>query len=73
MVKGAMIAGSGEFTLRSYEKDGAKRQSAECNSQSFDIEVSGVAAQGEATPAPVAAPRRPAAVAVADEDEPPFN
>lgn len=40
LVKGAFIAGSGEFQLRSFEgKDGSKQVSAECRSSSFDIEV----------------------------------
>lgn len=83
--KGALIAGSGDFTLRSYDKDGQKRQSAECNCQSFDVEVSGDSeAKSEAPPAPAVAPvpatpvrSRPApapvAVSSAPEDfEPPF-
>lgn len=74
LVKGAMLAGTGEFTLRSYEKDGQKRQSAEVNCQSFDVEVSGGAtdaAPGAEAPA-AAAPKRPAPVAAAGDDEPPF-
>ncbi len=41
LVKGAMIAGSGDATLRSYLKDGVKRQSLDVNCQSMDVEVSG--------------------------------
>lgn len=41
LVKGAFVAGSGDFQLRSYQdKDGKDRVSAECRSTSFDIEVS---------------------------------
>lgn len=40
LVKGSFIAGSGDFQLRSYEKDGQKGASAECRCTSFDIEVS---------------------------------
>ena len=40
LVKGAFLAGSGEFQLRSFEgKDGSKQVSAECRCSSFDIEV----------------------------------
>lgn len=73
-IKGGFIAGSGEFSMRSYtDKDGKKAVSAECRSTSFDVESAGTA---DVTPeaAPVKAPpKKPAAVAVADEDEPPFS
>lgn len=36
--EGRFVAGSGEFTLRSYEKDGQKRQSAEVRCNSFDLD-----------------------------------
>lgn len=74
LVKGAMLAGTGEFTLRSYEKDGQKRQSAEVNSQSFDVEVSGGASESapRAEAPAAAAPKKPAPVATSAEDEPPF-
>jgi single-stranded DNA-binding protein len=37
--EGKFVAGSGEFTLRSYlDKDGQKRQSADVRCQSFDID-----------------------------------
>ncbi len=39
LAKGAFIAGSGEFSLRSYEKDGVKHTSAECRCSSFDVEI----------------------------------
>ena len=69
---GCFIAGSGEFTLRSYvNKDGVKAQSAECRSSSFDIDGP---RQGETTApaAPIAkpAPRIPAGGG--GNDEPPF-
>ena len=38
--EGGFVAGSGEFTLRSFtDKDGNKRQSAEVRCSSFDIET----------------------------------
>lgn len=49
MVKGAMIAGIGEFTLRSYVKDGVKQKSADVNCQSFDVEVSDESPRQSAT------------------------
>lgn len=78
--KGAFIAGSGEFKLRSYEKDGVKGSSAEVSCRSFDIEVSDGEVTGEATdihtsasatPRAPIAPRPPAAASAGD-DEPPF-
>ncbi len=77
LVKGNFISGSGEFTLRSYEKDGVKRQSAECNCQSFDVEISAAFPRlGESHP-PVATPVKPAPKAAPigggkGDDEPPF-
>ncbi len=52
LVKGAFIAGSGEFQLRSFEgKDGSKQVSAECRASSFDIEVTdGSPRMGESHP-----------------------
>ncbi len=39
-VEGGFVAGSGEFTMRSYtDKDGNKRQSAEVRCTSFDVET----------------------------------
>lgn len=35
---GAFIAGSGEFTLRTYDKDGQKKQSADVRCNSFDVD-----------------------------------
>ena len=56
LVKGAFVAGSGDFSLRSYEKDGVKHESAECRCTSFDVEVAEVVATpaslGVSTPAP---------------------
>lgn len=69
LVKGAMVAGVGEFTLRSYEKDGQKRQSAEVNCQSFDIEVSGTTMESDSAPT---APSKPAQAPAALGEEVPF-
>jgi single-stranded DNA-binding protein len=50
LVKGAFVAGSGEFHLRSYvDKEGLKRQSAECRCTSYDVEVAGPAESKTAT------------------------
>jgi len=75
LVKGAFVAGSGEFSLRSYEKDGVKHQSAECRCGSFDIEVAEVVATPASLGAPTPAPRttQPTSGGGAkDDSEPPF-
>lgn len=73
LVKGAHISGSGEFKMRSYEKDGAKGVSAEASCRSFDVEV---VSEGGTEPAHTEArpaPSRPAAPAAGPgDDEPPF-
>jgi single-stranded DNA-binding protein len=71
--EGGFVAGSGEFTLRSYEKDGQKRQSAEVRCTSFDIETPrpGERAAPAAAPLPVPAPG-PRIPAKADDSEPPW-
>lgn len=69
---GAFITGSGEFTLRSYEKDGVKRQSAEVRCTSFDIDSpkpEPVVVMDDPPPKP--APRKPSPVAD-DGSGPPF-
>ncbi len=76
-IKGAFVAGCGEFTLRSYEKDGVKRQSAECRCTSFDVEI-GDDPDMEApakTPAPAKVQHRhvPVAPSGAAEDDVPFS
>lgn len=75
LVKGSFIAGSGDFQLRSYEKDGQKGTSAECRCSSFDVEVSDGLPKEPQTDKPlpqrVTAPRRPITSAIID-DEPPF-
>ncbi len=73
-IKGGFIAGSGEFSLRSYtDKNGQKAVSAECRATSFDVESAGTS---DATPEPApvkAAPRKPAPATAADDSEsPPF-
>jgi len=73
LVKGAFIAGCGDFSLRSFEKDGVKRQSAEINCQGFDVTVGG--SSSDAAPAESYAPRPTvptAHTAINDDDSPPF-
>lgn len=63
--EGKFVAGVGEFTLRSYEKDGVKRQSAEIRCTSFQLDAP------YSEQAPVAAPgpqkARPSSAPVSDE------
>lgn len=69
---GMFIAGSGEFSLRSFmNKDGVKQQSAEVRCSNFDIDGP---RQGEATAqaAPIAKPAPRVPAAAADESGPPF-
>jgi hypothetical protein len=76
---GAFIYGSGEFTLRSYEKDGQKRQSADIRCSSFEVDFVDAKDKGDAATvaapvharAPVAAGSRTPASA-GNDDEPPF-
>jgi len=74
LAKGNYISGSGDLTMRPYEKDGVKKNSLEVRCGSFDFEVEELAVRTEtpADVAPVAAPRRPAPVVAAGDDEPPF-
>ncbi len=77
LLKGAMIAGSGEYMLRSYvTADGEKRQSAEVNCQSFDVEISAAPAEAEAGASPGPGPgitvrtiKAPIAMPANDVDE----
>lgn len=70
--EGKFVAGSGEFTLRSYiNKDGAKAQSAEVRCQSFDLDGPRTEERTEAAAAPAPAPR-PAIGGGASPGEPPF-
>ena len=71
LVKGAFIAGSGELTSRSYEKDGVKGQSLEVRCSGFDVEMPRDGVAGD-VPAPQSAPRRPAPSAGDDDQSPPF-
>ena len=74
LVKGAFIAGCGDFSLRSFEKDGVKRQSAEINCQGFDVTVGG--SSSDAAPADNYAPRPSVpspSSSVGLDDEPPFS
>ena len=72
--EGKFVAGSGEFTLRSYtDKDGAKRQSAEVRVQSFDLDgphTGHTAAPAAGAPAPSP---KPAIGGGASSGEPPFD
>jgi single-stranded DNA-binding protein len=76
LAKGNYISGSGDLTMRPYEKDGVKKNSLEVRCGSFDFEVEELAVRTEtpADVAPVAAPRRPAPVAGGydDSNQPPF-
>ena len=68
--EGKFICGSGEFTLRSYEKDGQKRQSAEVRCSSFDLDGPHT---GERAAAPAASPSpSPRVPAPAPEGDCPF-
>ena len=75
LVKGAFIAGSGEFSSRSYDGKDGKATSLECRCSSFDVEVS-----GDAAPQPAAQPARSGSVSNAasigggydDAEQPPF-
>ncbi len=76
-VEGGFVAGSGEFTMRSYtDKDGNKRQSAEVRCTSFDVETPRHADAPAMAPAPT--PRKPDPVRRGDlgggasDNEPPF-
>lgn len=75
-VKGAFVAGSGEFTLRTYESNGVKKQSADVRATSFDIEIGGEAGEAsEQAPEPAKVQHRhvPAPSPTADtEAELPF-
>ena len=69
---GCFIAGSGEFSLRSYvNKDGVKQQSAEVRCGSFDVSGPRQAAASAPAPAPSPRPRVPAP-ANDDDGSPPF-
>ncbi len=79
-IKGAFISGSGEFSMRSYEKDGVKHTNAEVRCGSYDCEIAGDDREQVQTPAPVApkAHARPvqreykAKPVDEDLDQPPF-
>ncbi len=53
-IKGAFISGSGEFSMRSYEKDGVKHTNAEVRCGSYDCEIAGDDREQAQAPAPVA-------------------
>ena len=64
---GKYVAGVGEFTLRSYEKDGQKRQAAEVRCTSYDIDVPKPGDGAGQAPAPAAKP-----VPASADGEPPW-
>lgn len=68
---GRFVSGSGEFTLRSFEKDGVKRQSAEVRCSSFDLDGPRVDQAADSAPAPMPKPG-PRIPAKADDSEPPW-
>ena len=76
LAKDNFISGSGDLTMRPYEKDGVKKYSLEVRCSSFDFEVEQLAARTDTTAevAPVAAPKRPAPLAGGydDSNQPPF-
>ncbi len=72
--KGVVATGSGDFEMRSYEKDGSKNHSADVRCFPADISLT-----GEAMPEPTPAPRvhappthRNIPAGVPADDEPPF-
>jgi single-stranded DNA-binding protein len=72
--EGGFVSGSGEFTLRSFEQDGVKRQSAEVRCSSFDLDGprTGAAPASEAPAASPVARRAPSIPAKTDDAEPPW-
>jgi hypothetical protein len=69
LVKGAFIAGSGEMSARSYQKDGADKTSIEIRCTGYDVELPREAHSQDREP-PKPEPRRPAPGG--GDDEPPF-
>ena len=70
----AFVAGSGEFTMRSYaDKDGGKRQSADVRCNSMDVDSTYVE-RGEAESAPVKRAQKSVVPAEVDDSDssPPF-
>ena len=69
----AFVAGSGEFTLRTYaDKDGSKRQSADVRCNSMDVDSAYVERE-QAEPAPATRAQKSVVPAkVDDSDSPPF-
>jgi single-stranded DNA-binding protein len=69
--KGSMVVVSGTFRVRKWEKDGKAGAGTDIQAQSAKV-LDAERAEGDADVAPVAAPRRPAPVVAAGDDEPPF-
>jgi single-stranded DNA-binding protein len=68
----AFVAGSGEFTLRSYaDKDGSKRQSADVRCNSMDVD-SAYVERGETAEPAQKAHRNVVSAKADDSDSPPF-
>lgn len=72
LAKGNYISGSGEMTMRPYEKDGVKKYSLEVRCGSYDFEVEELAERGESAPQADPPPRRPVASPIDDSNPPPF-
>lgn len=75
LAKGSYISGSGDMTMRPYEKDGVKKYSLEVRCNSFDFEVEELAARtaDDTAATPSNAPRQPAPAAYDDgANLPPF-
>jgi single-stranded DNA-binding protein len=69
----AFVAGSGEFTLRSYaDKDGSKRQSADVRCNSMDVDSAYFERGETAESAPAQKAHRNVVPAKADDSDPPF-
>ena len=72
-VEKAFVAGSGEFTLRSYvDKDGSKRQSADVRCNSMDVDSAYVEREQSDAPAPAKPERRTVLPAPSSDDGAPF-
>lgn len=77
LVKGNYISGSGDLTMRPYDKDGVKKYSLEvrCGSYDFEAEELAVREPADATPRATPAPIRPAMGSTphnGTDDEAPF-
>lgn len=71
LVKGAFIAGIGDFSMRSFEHNGVKKQSAEVRCGSFDVEIASTEAEAVAKKIATVHPTSGGG-ASGDIDSPPF-